>query len=513
MNPKIITMYLPQFHRTIENDEWWGEGFTEWTAVRKAVPLFEGHLQPRIPLNNNYYNLLKKETMVWQADLMKKYGVYGQCFYHYYFKDGRKILEKPAENLLKWRDIEMPFCFSWANESWVTSWSNIVGGNAWSERFEKEKSSETGTGILIKQSYGQEKEWIEHFMYLLPFFLDERYIKKGNKPLFIIYKPFDIPCLGEMKNVWNHLAIQHGFDGVFFIGTSSNPDQELDGILSVEPQTTIANVKSFQGENTIGAQQIIDGEELSREIIHKKVSVDTYLCGTPGFDTSPRKGRYSQIIVNLTPDVFYRQMHSIISISKTKGKEFVFVNAWNEWGEGMYLEPDANNGYRYLEALKKASDDADLEPFYGERNDGDMLSTSEWIKTERYRGYWRLFDHWMELLESDIHLTDYFLSHHLRHIAVYGIGMMGRHFSRQLKNSSIVIQYYIDKKSSILKKEIPVFTTGDSLPEVDAVVVCVTYDKSMIKKSLEGKVSCPVLFLDQIVSEMWENHVNKSSLL
>ena len=113
---KVIAMYLPQFHRLRENDEWWGEGFTEWTAVKAAEPLFEGHDQPRVPLNENYYDLLDKKTMEWQSELMKKYSVYGMCFYHYWFKDGRRILEKPAENLLNWNNVDMPFCFSWANE-------------------------------------------------------------------------------------------------------------------------------------------------------------------------------------------------------------------------------------------------------------------------------------------------------------------------------------------------------------------------------------------------------------
>ena len=116
---KVIAMYLPQFHRVKENDEWWGEGFTEWTAVRGAKQLFNGHYQPRIPQNRNYYDLLEKDTMLWQASLMKQYGIDGMCIYHYWFKDGRKILEKPAENLLQWKDVDMPFCFSWANETWA----------------------------------------------------------------------------------------------------------------------------------------------------------------------------------------------------------------------------------------------------------------------------------------------------------------------------------------------------------------------------------------------------------
>lgn len=116
---KVISMYLLQFHKVKENDEWWGEGFTEWTAARQALPLFDGHYQPHVPLNANYYDLLDKGTMQWQADLMKKYGIDGQCIYHYWFKDGRQILEKPVENLLRWTDIEMSFCFCWANESWA----------------------------------------------------------------------------------------------------------------------------------------------------------------------------------------------------------------------------------------------------------------------------------------------------------------------------------------------------------------------------------------------------------
>ena len=120
---KIIAFYLPQFHNIPENDEWWGNGFTEWTNVKKAKPIFEGHQQPKVPLNNNYYNLLDDNVKVWQADLAKKYGVYGLCFYHYYFKDGVKVLEKPAENLLQNRDIDIPFCFSWASEKWIRTWS------------------------------------------------------------------------------------------------------------------------------------------------------------------------------------------------------------------------------------------------------------------------------------------------------------------------------------------------------------------------------------------------------
>ena len=136
---KPIVMYLPQYHRVKENEQWWGKGFTDWVAVKKACKLYDGHVQPNVPLNDNYYNLLDKDVMKWQAEIAYKYGIYGFSFYHYWFKDGRKILEKPAENLLKWTDIRVPFCFTWANESWARSWSNISNHNTWADTFEKQQ--------------------------------------------------------------------------------------------------------------------------------------------------------------------------------------------------------------------------------------------------------------------------------------------------------------------------------------------------------------------------------------
>ena len=176
---KTIAMFLPQFHRVKENDEWWGEGYTDWMAVKNAQKLFDEHYQPREPLQENYYDLLDKKTFEWQAGLMHKYDIDGLCFYHYYFKDGKKILEKPAENLLQWKDVDMPFCFCWDNTPWARTWSTIGEKAIWSDKYEK-KYDQEGNGILLEQSYGGEKEWREHFQYLLPFFKDNRYLKKKN---------------------------------------------------------------------------------------------------------------------------------------------------------------------------------------------------------------------------------------------------------------------------------------------------------------------------------------------
>ena len=235
---KILALYLPQFHRVKENDEWWGEGFTEWTAVKDAMPFFNGHYQPRRPLNDNYYDLMEKKTMRWQARLMKEYGIDGMCMYHYWFKDGRRILEKPAENLLEWKDINMPFCFCWANMTWARTWSNIRNSAVWANKYEGE-SKEIDDGILLEQKYGGLLDWKEHFKYLLPFFKDERYIKKDNKPVFVLYKTELIDCLEEMTEKWQEWAVENGFNGIYFIGAGQCVEkyEMLDFAMYIEKRT------------------------------------------------------------------------------------------------------------------------------------------------------------------------------------------------------------------------------------------------------------------------------------
>ena len=205
---KIITFYLPQFHEIPENNEWWGNGFTEWVNVKKAKPLFEGHSQPRVPLNNNYYNLLDPSVQEWQASLAKKYGIYGFCYYHYWF-NGKLLLEKPMENMLKNKKIDIPFCICWANEPWTRAW---VGE----------------TKVLIPQEYGNKKEWKEHFDYLLPFMKDCRYIYENEKPLVVIYRPEVIDHLNDMLDYWNELAIENGFKGLTYAYQSINLDLQTN---------------------------------------------------------------------------------------------------------------------------------------------------------------------------------------------------------------------------------------------------------------------------------------------
>ena len=197
---KVMAFYLPQFHTIPENDEWWGKGFTDWVNVKKGFKYRKGQEQPRIPLNMNYYDLAKVENIKWQAELVNEYGLHGLCIYHYWF-NGKLLLEKPAEMLLKNKDIKLNYCFSWANEPWSRTWS---GNNK---------------QVLMPQRYGGEEEWKAHFEYLLPFFKDDRYIKEDNCPMFIIYRPLSISCCKEMMNLWEKLAKNAGFTGMHFVET------------------------------------------------------------------------------------------------------------------------------------------------------------------------------------------------------------------------------------------------------------------------------------------------------
>lgn len=493
---KVLAMYLPQFHRVDENDEWWGEGYTEWTAVKKGEKLFPGHEQPRVPMKHNYYDLLKKETMQWQTELMKKYKVYGMCFYHYYFQKGRKILEKPAENLLKWKDIDMPFCFSWANETWARTWSKLTGTNTWNSR--EEKAPEIGDdGILLKQEYGGEEDWENHFYYLQPFFEDIRYIRVENKPVFIIYKPDEISCLLQMMERWNQLAQEHGMDGIYFVGTNS----ERNGFQAYLRQETYCLEDSRLKFSA-------DYSEVSDEIIKKALFLDErcYLCGIVGYDDTPRRGKAGNVITNSSPDQFYRLMCVLLQLGKQRNHEFIFVNAWNEWGEGMYLEPDERFGYGYLEALKKALDDykgmaevMDRELNVITANLHRRKESGESIVNRRNACFTRLFDKWLRIKEEGKHLNSYFREKGYRNIAIYGIGMTGKHLLADLKETEIQVVYGIDRQGKQLNYPFPIYTIEEQIPEADVVVVTVTYEFDSIYQELKTRFGGYIASLEEIV--------------
>lgn len=497
---KVISFYLPQFHTIDENNKWWGEGYTEWTAVRKAKKMFRTHYQPHIPLNNNYYDLLKKETMIWQADLMKKYGVYGQCFYHYYFGNGRKILEKPAENLLTWNDIDMPFCFCWANETWARSWSNIRNKNEWNVNEEK-KSNSSDDGILIKQDYGEEEDWVDHFNYLLPFFKDDRYIKSDGRPIFLIYKPEQIGCFLNMKIVWNEMAHDQGLKDIIFIGRDS-ARKEYDNsffqdVFFANPDRVNVNVTDYNYQS----DRIIEHALL--------VNDRTYLCGNTGYDDTPRRGNCGHITDLLDPEIFYYQMKNLLYIADKRNNEFVFVNAWNEWGEGMHLEPDEKFGYGYLEALRNAQNDFQAmtsdEIKKLETRSKSLKSSAAKIEHEvnaKYKLIIGILDKWLTLKNRNINLSSYFDRNDMQRIGVYGLGVLGEHFLSELEDSNISIEYLVDKRDYISWKNLQCFKPTDSLPEVDCLVIIPFWDFEEVHNQISEKIQMKCISIEQIIYDL-----------
>lgn len=352
--PKVIALYLPQFHRVIENDMWWGEGFTEWTNTRKATPLFPGHYQPREPLNDFYYDLTDPDARKWQADIAKEHGVFGFCYYHYWFK-GKMLLETPLNEVLRLGEPDFPFCLSWANETWSRRWNGA------------------DQDILMAQEYGDEEDWKEHFDYLVQAFKDPRYICIDHKPLFTIYRAGDIPRYREMLSYWTELAKQHGFEGIYFVETVSGrpPFKELDGFdatFEFEPTYTLAWDRANRNEiirqapsyqNPKKSFHLYDYDGMWDRILKRnpdRGEKKTILGAFVDWDNSARVGERASAftISDSTPKKFGNHMARQLERAKQIGSPFVFVNAWNEWAEGTYLEPDKKYGHGYLEELKRA---------------------------------------------------------------------------------------------------------------------------------------------------------------
>ena len=500
-NMKLLAMYLPQFHRVKENDEWWGDGFTDWIPTRNAKPLCEGHYQPHIPLDNNYYDLLNKESLVWQSELMHKYGVDGMCFYHYYFKDGRKILEKPAELLLHNKDIDMPFCFYWANESWKRSWSNIPNANAWStdEAFPVKSDQD---GLLLNQQYGNEKDWIIHFNYLLDFFCDERYIKIDGKPLFVLYRTSLIPCLHEMVECFRNLAKQKGFPDLFIIGayTNKNCMNSLDGALYHEPPHIISALReSGVGDSaySITYEQAINAV-LDEPLIEDKT---TFFSAFTGFDDTPRRNTRGNALIDATPERFGAFLARTMAKNYVSGGDITFINAWNEWGEGMHLEPDEKYKYGFLEAVKEAKEtyknyisEYEVKLAQKKGNEGYFYLQE---KADKFEYFMRVFDRWMELREKGIDIGDYFRDNSLSDVAIYGFGNFGRHLNWELNKSGIEVKYVIDRQGKSVCNELPVYLPGDELPSADIIVVTTLWIYNDIKKMYQNKYR--VVSLDEII--------------
>jgi len=346
---RVLSYYLPQFYPTPENDEWHGRGFTEWTKVQSANPLFYGHYQQRVPHKDiGYYSLISSEMLKKQVELMKCSGVYGQIFYHYWFT-GKLILEKPAQMLLADKSIEMPFCFCWANENWTRKWD----GN------ENE--------ILLGQEYS-EQDAIQFINYLIPFFKDERYIKIDGRPVLYIYRSASIPDFGVYKKAWQKICAENGVKTPFVVAvltrdTKSPIEHDMDaGCERVLHDWTNGNVKEIK--NQLLPYWPINGSVLSYEkvadyyINQPPITDFTYFRSIiPSWDNTPRYGSEAFIVHKSTPEKFQEWLEELIVDAEARlpeDRRFVVVNAWNEWAESAVLEPDGRFGYAYLNSIGRA---------------------------------------------------------------------------------------------------------------------------------------------------------------
>ena len=356
---KVLAIYLPQYHETEFNNKYWGKGYTEWTACKDAKPLFPGHKQPRVPYE--YYDLSNYKAIDKQANLAREYGIDGFAIYQYY-SCGNKLLEKPTELLLKHKEIDISYCLYWANESWENRW---YGQEA---------------KVIWEQKYGGEEEWEKQFYYCLNFFDDERYIKIENKPVYIIYKDWNFKSVYKFIDCWNKLAKENGFDGIYFIKTVAAGNTDNPGIFNAsferEPFYTLThNLPLIPRYYRYFRTRIV--EKLNKAVLMKKgkgiiqYKMDyDYCCSRienhklpygsrtiPGlftdWDNSPRRQFNCTMFSNVTTERFEKCFDIQYQKATKYGCPFVIINAWKEWGEGNYLEPDELYGDSFLKAIKQ----------------------------------------------------------------------------------------------------------------------------------------------------------------
>ncbi len=380
MKARIIALYLPQYHPIPENDEWWGKGFTEWTNVAKAKPLFKGHYQPHIPADLGFYDLRLPEVREQQAQLAKETGIEGFCYYHYWFGNGKQLLERPFYEVLNSGKPNFPFCLCWANHDWTN------------KTWIKDKNMKRDS-IIMKMEYSDE-DHIAHFKALLPAFQDNRYITVDGKPIFAIWAPRDIPNVEGFISLWQKLAQENGLPGIHFIGytvnasgksVSSNKPTLWDTEHAADYYNDILS-KGFDAVMSSGlarAQSLCHGK---LKMLYYYLTGQTFLPVTirtdyakamryyyvpedawenvyptllPQWDRTPRAGIKTDPLVNSTPKKFQETVETAIKLIKNKHPEhqILFLKAWNEWGEGNYVEPDLKFGHGWLNAIKNALDD------------------------------------------------------------------------------------------------------------------------------------------------------------
>ena len=351
--PRLIAFYLPQFHLVAENDEWWGKGFTEWTNTAKAKPLFGGHYQPHVPADLGFYDLRVPETRQKQADLARSYGIEGFCYYDYWFA-GRRILERPLDEVVASRAPDYPFCVCWANESWTGIWHGTPGR------------------MLIEQTYPGEADHKAHFDRLRPAFTDPRYIRVEGKPLFAVYKPHEVADTTATLALWRRMAEQAGLGGLYIVGyetTVAGPALIAMGydavikppLIRQRSWTSKRQPKRWLLEKIRVRRGLPTIEEFAewaeRNMSAAVAGYDSYPCVVHAWDNTPRSGARGVVFRNPEPAVFARLLRAALGTvaDKPDDKQIVFLKSWNEWAEGNHLEPDLRYGHAYLKVIAEAA--------------------------------------------------------------------------------------------------------------------------------------------------------------
>ncbi len=371
---RVIALYLPQYHPIKENDKYWGKGFTEWTNVAKAKPLFHGHYQPRIPADLGFYDLRLPEVRLAQAEMAKEAGIEGFCYWHYWFGNGKEVLEMPFDEVVKRGEPNFPFCLGWALHDWTTK--------TW-----EKKNAISKDVIIFKQEFPGQEDDINHFYRLLDAFRDSRYIKVDGKLLFCILVPRSMPHPRQFMNLWNELAKENGLPGFHFVGIiDSMPEITKENIHNIDKAVddNVSDIKDT-GFDAVGTtdqkyaelktggkirkilfalgRKLAPGMILDRYDYSKIIDnfyspsdrrEDVYPQLLAGWDRSPRSGRKAIIYYNNTPKTFEKAVEKALACVKDKSPEhrIIFLNSWNEWGEGAYMEPDLRYGNGKLMALK-----------------------------------------------------------------------------------------------------------------------------------------------------------------
>jgi lipopolysaccharide biosynthesis protein len=359
-NVRAIAFHLPQFHPIPENDEWWGKGFTEWTNVAKARPRFKGHYQPHLPADLGFYDLRLPETRAAQAQLAREYGIHGFCYYHYWF-NGRRLLERPVDEIWKSGEPDFPFCLCWANENWTRRWDGHVDD------------------VLMQQKYSPEDD-LAHIRSLIPLFHDPRYIRVMDRPLFAVYRASEHPDPERMTDIWRREAERAGLKGLFLVRVEGYSDLfgdprkiGFDTGLEFQPRTCLLpDTRIYRQkwwhirrlgthEPGLRGSEVYEYESLVRKSLASPQPEYPRIPGVcPGFDNSPRKDRDGVILLNSMPELYGSWLSAVVNRVRAKNaardsaEALLFINAWNEWGEGNHLEPCQRWGRKYLEATRTA---------------------------------------------------------------------------------------------------------------------------------------------------------------